>query len=202
MNNKFYLICIKDLPQVASAFAPESTKLAHDLIDDLEDLNELPFDLNLVKLFERNGELAKSDYLGDLQDIWLDYQPNSLAWPLFSERLKNIIEQIRNDQDEFDWILAKVNGNNERRNYYILRFQRMYDVLDVKKTMYVPGTRNIIKPYFSLQKVRHLTVFTTPSEFNLWKIKSRLYINDNLRRIIQREKLTGITFEKARVKND
>lgn len=91
MNN-YYLLSGKNNPKVASAFAPEGTKLAHELITELDDANELPFKLNLVKLTVGKNGLIKSNDLSDLKEIWLDYQPNSLAWPLMSEKLKGVIE--------------------------------------------------------------------------------------------------------------
>jgi len=197
-KNNYYFLTIKDYKKVASAFAPEETKLAHELISELYKTNELPFELNLVKLSVEHKGLVKDDNLSDLENIWLDFQPNSLAWPIMSERFKDLICRNLTGQENIDWIRAKINGNNESRIYYILRFGKMHDVLDVVQTLYVEGTDHIIRPHFSLEKIKELSVFNKPASHDLWKITSGIYINEHLKNMIIKEKLLGIAFEKVR----
>lgn len=187
------------MPRVASAFAPEDTKLAYELIEDLNDVNVLPFELRLFKLSDTKGGIAKSPDLKDLDEIWLDYQPNSLAWPLFSKRLKSTISKCLTGNEGIDWIEAKVNSNEEARIYYIPRFSKVLDVLDKQKTIFVQGTDRIVKPCFSLSKINPYNIFHQPSAHNLWKITSGLYVGESLKKSIQKEKLTGINFEKILV---
>lgn len=85
--DNYYILTIKDYPEVASAFAPDDTKLAHELIPELVDADKLPFELRLVKLSVGKNGLIKSDDLSGLDKTWLDLQPNSLAWHLMSENL-------------------------------------------------------------------------------------------------------------------
>ena len=177
MNN-YYFFCWKSVTQVASAFAPKGTKLAHELIEDIEGMNELPFELELVKLTETKTELIKDKDLNGLDSIWFDYQPNSLAWPLMSAKLKLIISDNLTGKEGISWITAKVNGNGENRNYYIPRFEKMLNVLDEQKTMYVKGTDRIIKPIFSAEKISNYSVFHKLSAYNLWKITSGLYVSE------------------------
>lgn len=198
MSN-YYFLSGKNRPQVASAFAPDKTKLSREWANDLEGLTEFPVDFQLIKLtVEKNG-LKESDNLNDLNEIWLDYIPNSLAWPFMSLKLKSIIERHLTGNENINWISAKVSGNNEERTYYIPRFEKMLDVLDIEKTMFVNGTDLIIKPFFSLSKIRNFAIFHKPSSHNLWKITSGLYINELLKKAIQKENISGIQFEKVRV---
>jgi hypothetical protein len=198
MNN-YYFFCWKNATQVASAFAPKGTRLAHELIADIEEIDELPFELELVKLTEKKTGLIKDNDLAGLDSIWLDYQPNSLAWPLMSDRLKLLVSDNLTGKEGIGWITAKVNGNGEYRNYYIPRFEKMLNVLDEQKTIYVKGTDRIIKPCFSLAKISSFSVFHKPSAHNLWKITSGLYISEKIKKAIQKEKLTGMNFEKITI---
>ncbi len=184
---------------LASAFAPEGTKLAHELIQDLDNFNELPFDLELYLLSDRQEGLIKSKELSSLKETWLDYQPNSLAWPLMSEKMKLIIINHLTGSETIDWIAAKVIGNGEARKYYIPRFQKKLDVLDIQKTMFVQNTDKIIRPCFSLSKIENYNVFHLPSSYNLWKITPSIYISEALKKAMQKEKLTGVDFEKTMV---
>ena len=148
MNN-YYLFGVKNKSELASAFAPKGIKLAHELIHDLDGVYELPFELELVKLTVAENGLLQSNDLSSLNSLWLDYLPNSLAWPLLSENIKTVIEKNLTGKECINWITAKVNGNGVKRNYYILRFEKMLDVLDAQKTLYVKGTDHIIRPHFS-----------------------------------------------------
>lgn len=198
-TSNYYFLCNKEMPQVASAFAPEGTKLSHELIADLEGLSELPFDLDLVRLTVGKKGIEKDFELEKLDTIWLDLQPNSLAWPIMSSKLKNLISSLVTGEEGINWLEAKVSGNGERHTYYIPRFQKKLDVLNVERTMFVGGTDHIIKPYFDLKKVHRLNVFTAPRSHNFWKITSEIYVSELVKQAILKYKLTGLAFEKTRV---
>ena len=198
MSN-YFLFSAKNTRELASAYAPEGTKLAHELIPELDNANALSFELELIKLSVGKKGLIKSNDLSSLKEKWLVYQPNSLAWPMFSEKLKTTITKNLTGKEGINWITVKINGNNEQRNYYIPRFEKMLDVLNTQKTMYVKGTDRIIMPHFSLIKVIAYSIFHLPCAHSLWKITSELYINEALKKAIQEEKLTGVDFEKTTV---
>ena len=197
MDN-YYFLSWEQKATTASAFAPEGTKLDHELIPDLDGLTELPFELQLVKLTLKKDGLIRSNDLTNLKSIWLDYQPNSLAWPLMSGRLKAIILEAMTGKECINWITAKVKGLDEYRNYYIPRFEKILDVLDFDHTLFVKNTDHIIRPHFSNAKVHQYSIFHSPNRYDLWKITSGLYVNETLKNKIQKNQLTGITFEKAR----
>jgi hypothetical protein len=199
MEKYFLLSWKKGKEPLASAFAPKGSKLAQDLISELNGINKLPFELSLVKLDVGKNALIESNDLSDLKEIWLDYQPNSLAWPLMSERLKSVIEANLTGNEQIDWIECKVKNGSEERTYFILRFNKMLDVLDMQKTMFVQGTDHIIKPVFASSKISAYGIFSKPSLYDLWKITSGLYVSDVLKKAIQKEKLTGVDFEKTTV---
>lgn len=195
---KFFFLTGSNSRKIASAFAPDECELAHRLIPQLEGINTLPFKLELIKLSVGVNGLVKSNDLTDLTQIWLDYQPNSFAWPLMSEKMKMVIVQNLTGKENIDWISATIKGNNEQKIYYIPRFNKMLDVLDVEKTMFVPNTNHIIRPCFSLQKTLDYAVFHHPSPIDTWKITS-LYVNEAIKKAILKEKLKGVVFESVLV---
>jgi hypothetical protein len=194
----YYLLSIKDFSEVASAFASDKTKSDHELIPELDGKNELPFELELVKLSVGKNGLLKSNDLSNLDNVWIDFQPNSLAWPFMSERFKNLIMDNLTGKEGINWITAKINSKDESRIYYIPRFEKMLDVLDTKQTLFVKGTDHIIRPHFSIEKIKEFSVFVIPESHDLWKITSGLYINEKLKKAIIKEKLIGPAFEKVR----
>lgn len=195
---KYYLFGSKQSNnKVASAYAPSGAKLAQELIEDLENKYELPFELNMVKLTIGKNSIEESDDLNGIETIWLDYLPNSFAWPLFSNRLKSIISNHLTGQEYIDWIRAKINTLSEQKEYYIPRFRDKLDVLDKEKSTYIPDTDHIIKPCFSLLNISRYSMFHFPLDSNLWKITSILYISDELKKILQEENISGVCFDKA-----
>jgi len=196
ISDKYYLISAKYKSELASAYAPEGTKLAHELISDING-DEMPFEFTLVKVSSGKNGLIESTDLSGLNDVWLDYQPNSLAWPLMSSRLQSIINDSLTGYENIKWVKAKINSQDEQREYYIPKFSNKLDVLDEAKTMYVPGTDQIIKPSFSLAKVKELAIFHKPSSF--WQITTEMYVSEKLKKAIQIDKLIGLDFEKTSV---
>lgn len=197
---KYYLLSCKDGREpLASAFAPKGSKADHELIEELNGVNELPFDLSLIKLDVGKNGLIKSDDLTGIKEKWLDYQPNNLAWPLMSQRLKLVIETNLTGNEQVDWITCKIMGDNEERLYFIPRFNNMLDVLDLNKTVFVKGTDHIIKPVFAATKVSMYSIFSMPSSYNLWKITSGIYVCETLKKVIKKQNLTGLDFEKTSV---
>lgn len=195
----YYLLSGKNSKKVASAFKPVGSKQAYELISELDGKNTLPFELNLIKLTVGRNGLIESNDLSGLEELWLDYQPNNLAWPLFSERLKRIIENYLTGREEIDWISTIVKGGNEERVYYIPRFNKTLDVLNLEKTTFVPGTDRIMKPVFSVDKIKSYSIFNKPSADGLKKIGHGVYTNEIVKKAIQQESLTGIVFEKTSV---
>lgn len=199
MNNYFLLSAKTPSKQVASAFAPKGVKLNHELIKELEGIHDLPFEFNLFKLTLTENGLVEDTNLYGLKNIWRDYQPNSLAWPLFSKKMKNIIDDSLTGQENIDWISARVNGNNEQKIYYIPRFNKSLNVLDMENTMFVEGTDHVIIPAFSISKIINYNLFHIPSSSILSKITHRIYVNETLKMKLLEEKLIGIDFSTAKV---
>ncbi|MBK8245342.1 MAG: hypothetical protein IPK88_18090 [Saprospiraceae bacterium] len=190
---KYYFLAENLKPSTAFACTKEATPIAHELISKVIEKSELPFALFLKKVSRGKGGLIISDDLSGLRHIWLDYQPNNLAWPLMSEKMKSVISAQLTGKEGIIWIKAIINGADEIKEYYIPRFRQKLDVLDNQKTIFVKDTSHIIKPVFSLSKIIDYHLFFAPQEF--WEITSGLYVSETLKKIMQKEKLTGISFE-------
>ena len=198
--NKYFLFTPKNASNITSAFAPEETKLSYELIPELVSCNKLPFELKLVKITIGKKGIITSDDLTGVENLWFDCESSSLAWPLMSERLKALIESYLTGTEGVDWIQAIVKYNEERQKYYIMRFAKMLDVLDMQKTLFREGTTDVLRPVFSLTKIRDYAVFSRPTSYDFWRIPSGIYMNESLKRAIQKAKLTGTYFKEVLVK--
>lgn len=183
---------------VASACAPEGAALAHELIEDVASSGEMQFDFTLKVLSVKHGGIHYSNDFSLVKRVWADYQPNSLAWPLFSERLKALIEENLTGKEAVEWILCNVCCGCDTRKYYIPLFTKELDVLDEEKSFYsVSGC--LIKPAFSPLKIRDYGIFPKPAKNNLWRITSAVYVSEKVRSEVKKAKMPEISFEQVLV---
>ena len=173
----FFLTWAKDTRKTGVAFAPDDTLLAYELADILKDAENLPFELEL-----REGELQ--DYLG-----------NSLAWPLMSPKMKELIETHLTGFERISWLTARVKASGKFHAYYVPKFNDELDVLDHERTKFVKGTDHIMVPCFSSEKIKKFRMFPKPGLF--WRITRSIYVDDFLRRQIGKAGVSGVAFEKA-----
>lgn len=191
---KYYLMGLKHCNNVASACTPPNTALAHELIDGVVKLERTPFDFTIKALTVKHDGIHYSDDLSIIRTIWLNYQPNSLAWPLFSEKLRTIIERLLTGKEGVRWISSNVCYKNEIREYYIPYFTKELDVLNKRKCLY-SNNGSLIKPAFSLQKIQEYSMFPKPSTNGLWQITSAIYISDKVKEELIKAKISGLAFE-------
>ncbi len=191
--NAYYLLSGEDSHE--SVFF-EATKIGfpvYELAEAIEGLEELPFTFSLRKVRKGRSGLVFSDDLSSLHELWLDLPPNSFALPLMSERAKSLIDRELTGNEGVEWVKSIVTYQDVSHRYYVPRFRAKLDVLDIGQTIFVPNTDHIIKPVFSFEKIRNLSVFHVPSQ--RWPIPSVLYINDAVRSILLENKITGASFE-------
>jgi hypothetical protein len=198
--NDYYRLGRENKKEFASAASrsPVAGSREIDLTAALETASELPFELQLVKLTVSKDGTTVSDDLKGLTNPWLDYLPNSLELPLMSNRLKEFITENLTGDEGLGWIRAKVNGPGGARNYYVPKFESAPDVLDKENTVY-SKEGGIVTPHFSLNKIHQLGIFHCPGPGSSSKITSALYVNEMVKRAIQKNRLTGMTFEKVNV---
>jgi hypothetical protein len=199
MEKYYYLSWKGGNGPLASAFAPKDAKSDNELIKELNGSNQLPFELSLVNISVGKNGLIKSEDLTGIKEVWMDYQPSNLAWPIMSDRLKSIVESNLTGNENLDWVTCKIKSDKEERRYYIPRFNKMLDVLDMQKTLFVKDTNHVIRPVFALSKINAYSIFHAPANFDLWKITSGLYVSEKMKKAIQKQKLTGMVFEKVSV---
>lgn len=197
IKKNYFLFSAKNSASVPCAIAPEGTRLAHELISDLSGKNTIPFKMNLIKISKTKKGIIDSLDFSNIEEIWIDYLPNSLAFPLMSEKLKLLINENLTGNENIDWIECPISYNNFTMNYNILRFNVPLDVIDIDKSIYVKGTSHIIKPVFSFEKIKDLSCFPAPLYDDLWKITPSIYMSEELIRKIKKGNITGVVFDKA-----
>ncbi|MGI4872732.1 MAG: hypothetical protein ACRYFX_16350 [Janthinobacterium lividum] len=184
---------------IAVACPPENTPPAYLLADAQIGKNKLPFDLALKNIvFDKNGS-KELDNLQSLKHIWLDYQPNCLAWPIFSDKLADILSSNASPEADINWIDVTINkGTEESRKYHILRFNSQQEVLNREESLFSGSSLDfLVRPVFARESIKDLALFC--SLYTFPTITGSLYVNSAIKLAIRAAKLSGVIFEYARV---
>jgi len=78
----------------------------------------------LRKAIEAANSFIHSNDLSDLEELFQDYQQNSLAWPMMSLKLRDIIARNLSGSEGINWITCIVNASEAQKQYYIPRFSQ------------------------------------------------------------------------------
>jgi len=121
-----------------------------------------------------------------------DYLANNHAARLCSAKMRKILDHMKSEIDELQWLPVIVeNENGEQRQYFILHFPITYDVLNEKESIF--GAYNsIIKPVISQSKAHGHNIFTFHGAAQL-----SFRISEPVKVEIQKEKCTGMEFERV-----
>ena len=191
----YYFFSPKNRRSAAVACAPENTPPAHQLVEGLLEVDALPFELTLKKLLFRSRGTVRFDDLSDVKHVWSDYQPNSLAWPIMSPELRDVIDQNVTEEDAIEWVKVLIRqGSVAARPYYLLRFTAQKDVLNVEASVYAGAGRSFVaQPVFDAHKIAPLNIFCVPEDY--WQITSGIYVSEKIKKAAKKAGLTGLNFE-------
>lgn len=107
-----------------------------------------------------------------------------------SKEFKDLLLSFVGENDYLEFfpvkIVSKQYGDKE---YYIMHFTKIFDVIDKENTVYGPGDNNIIKPRLLFEKVKNLKIFNSQPMIN------DVIISNDVRKAIIKNKLdAGIEF--------
>ena len=79
----------------------------------------MPFDLHLRSVKLTRNDLIESRDLTKIKHLWVDYQPNVLAWPLMSQKMKELVESFLTGKEGIAWMKTTVRTPDDLREYFI-----------------------------------------------------------------------------------
>lgn len=188
----YYWISINNDKVSTVAYAPEGTPVPHNMIEVMENREDVPFSLELREVF-----IASKLIVGEISDVFYDYQPNSLAWPIMSERMKSIIASHLTGFECVEWKSIIINGKGISKKYYIPMFTRKLDTLNISESVYVPVSGIVLKPRFDKEKTKNLSVIHSPNLF--WQISTQIYVNEEIKRDLINSGIKELCFSRVKV---
>ncbi len=189
----YYWLSINNDKVSTVAYAPEGTPLSHELIGEMNNREDVPFSLELRDVF-----VTSKFVVGGSSDVFYDYQPNSLAWPVMSEKMKLIIASHLTGSEYIEWKNVIINGKDISKKYYIPMFTRKLDILNVSESVCVPASGIVLKPCFDKEKVRNLSVIHSPNRF--WQISTQIYVNEEIKRDLIDSGIDELCFSRVKMK--
>ena len=185
----YYWISINNDIVSTIAYAPKGTPVSHQLI---ETIDVVPFSLELHDVF-----IGKTIIQGGLSDVFYDFQPNSLAWPIMSEKMSHIIASHLTGFEHIRWKEISIVGKNASQRYYLPFFTCSLDTLDYENSVIIPSSGAVLKPCFSKTKLENFSMMYAPSLF--WKVTTKLYVNEEIRKDLINANIKEIVFSKAKI---
>lgn len=122
-----------------------------------------------------------------------DLQNENKDVRLCSEKLRSLLEELASEQDEFQWLDAIVRKGQQEHPYYVLHFPNPPPVLDKESCYYSELSGKLIAPVPSASLCKNRNIFTCP------EMNRVMFVRDTVKKAIQSEGCTGITFETVRV---
>lgn len=159
----------------------------------IENYCHVVLQFELVKLTKNRNGISVGTDLSEVDSLWNDYLLNQFAWPIFSEKLKNLISENLRQHQIIKWIQCEIKHNEEIKNYYIPIYQYEDNVLDTNNTIFVGNTNLIIVPAFKSEVIDKLDFFKYPGETIM---EPDFYISDILKRKFDKAGITGIRYDK------
>jgi hypothetical protein len=121
--------------------------------------------------------------------MYTDYLPNNLGARLCSDKLRHIIDSVKTENDEIQWLDTIVKSGDDSKSYSILHFLVNHDVVDLSHS--IVDEDSIIMPvlYDDVFSDRHLCA--VPGEYGV-----RWYVSQYLKKQIVKANCTCISFTK------
>ncbi len=146
-------------------------------------------------LLPRSGEPVKcwEPLRFTLRDgTFSDYQANDAGVRLCSEKMKDVIEESRTEEDCIQWLQVLLGGeSNDERIYYLLHFPVDFDILDRKQTVYADDDF-IVKPVFDGLALQSHAIVTLPHSYGI-----QVYASEELKSMIEKAACTDVSFSKV-----
>ena len=182
-----------------TAVVPDNIDITKEIYKMVSDDNTLLYNMELKGVKSTKKGLVYSNDISLFNKTWLDMLINVLSVPLFSNKIKDFFENEMIDNNYLKWIKVNINGYEELKTYYIPEFKNRLDVLNMEKCTINKTDNSVIVPCFSYKKIQNYILFhKSQKEEYLWRVPSTVYISDETRKKIMKNKFTGIEYEKIR----
>ncbi len=129
-----------------------------------------------------------------------DYLDNIYNWPIFSERMKKILDDLNIKGVQFFPINIKQKKTNENLSgYYIFNICNLVEALDLEKSEYQNSVTNpsiimgVTHPVLKEDKVNGIGIL------RLQEYKESIFISERLKKAMVERNITGCSFREVKL---
>ena len=151
------------------AISPGGGKTLIDWIEAIESNKRFPFQYRL------SPKMSLDDYIAD-----------DLGIPLFSEQVRNIIDELMTGEEGIEWCEVPVVQSRNQYRYFAPKFTRTLDILNEDNSLYGVNKSILIKAVLSTEKIKKYSIVPIVGSSEAFFFPTRIAISDKSQKGIEK----------------
>ena len=164
------------------AISPDGGKTLIDWMEAIESNRRFPFQYRL------SPQMSLDDYIAD-----------DLGVPLFSEQVRNIIDELMTGEEGVEWYEVPVVQSRNQYHYFAPKFTRTLDVLNEDSSLYGVNKSILIKAVLSTEKIKEYSIVPIVGSSEAFFFPTRIAISDRVKKALEKARVSGISFSPIKV---
>mgnify|MGYP001673373634 FL=1 len=151
------------------AISPDGKKTLIDWMEAIESNRRFPFQYRL------SPKMSLDDYIAD-----------DLGVPLFSEQVRNIIDELMTGEEEIEWYEVSVVQSINQYLYFAPKFTRTLDILNEDSSLYGVNKSILIKAVLSAEKIKKYSIVPIVGSSEAFFFPTRIAISDRVKKALKK----------------
>ena len=164
------------------AISPGGGKTLIDWMEAIESNRRFPFQYRL------SPKMSLDDYIAD-----------DLGVPLFSEQVRNIIDELMTGEEGIEWYEVPVVQSRNQYRYFAPKFTRTLDILNEDSSLYGVNKSILIKAVLSTEKIKKYSIVPIVGSSETFFFPTRIAISDRVKKALKKARVSGISFSPIKV---
>ena len=164
------------------AISPDGGKTLIDWMEAIESNRRFPFQYRLSPKMSLDGYIA-----------------DDLGVPLFSEQVRNIINELMTGEEGIEWYEVPLVQSRNQYRYFAPKFTRTLDILNEDSSLYGVNKSILIKAVLSTEKVKKYSIVPIVGSSEAFFFPTRIAISDTVKRALKKARVSGISFSTIKV---
>ena len=164
------------------AISPDREKTLIDWMEAIESNRRFPFQYRLSRKMSLDGYIA-----------------DDLGVPLFSEQVRNIIDELMTGEEGIEWYEVPVVQSRNQYRYFAPKFTRTFDILNEDRSLYGVNKSILIKAVLSTEKIKEYSIVPIVGSSEAFFFPTRIAISDTVKRALKKARVSGISFSPIKV---
>ena len=164
------------------AISPDGGKTLIDWMEAIESNRRFPFQYRL------SPQMSLDDYIAD-----------DLGVPLFSEQVRNIINELMTGEEGIEWYEVPVVQSRNQYRYFAPKFTITLDILNEDSSLYGVNKSILIKAVLSTEKIKKYSIVPIVGSSETFFFPTRIAISDRVKKALKKARVSGISFSPINV---